>query len=261
MEELYTNSAKRRMLAGEKLTGCWIQTDNTIATEILSNCGFDLLLIDCEHGPTEITRLISHFQAMNGTNCMPMVRAPWNDLVSIKRILDCGAMGIHIPYVNTYEEALNAVKACKYPPEGFRGIAGSPRGNSYGGLKKNQYQQRANQEILVVVAIETPQAVEELDKMLTIEGLDGIFIGPMDLATTMGYFGNPKHPEVQKKIAEIEEKVFRNGTKLLGTVGGSPETANSLFEKGYSYVIMGSDERYVRQGALNELKALKELRK
>ena len=176
---------------------------------------------------------------MNGYGCTPIVRAPWNDFVTIKRILDIGAWGIHVPYVNTAEEARKAVAACLYPPQGIRGVAFSPRANGYG-TAGNEYLQRANDEILIYVALETPQAIDQLDEMLKIDRLDGIFIGPTDLSTSMGHPGNPKHPEVQAAIARIEEKVFASG-KFLGTIAGDYTAAKALFDRGYQLVVTMSD--------------------
>jgi 2-keto-3-deoxy-L-rhamnonate aldolase RhmA len=250
----FSNPIKHRLLKGEKMCGCWIQLASNIATEIIADSGYNILLFDCEHAPIEISTLIQHFQAMRGSGAMSMVRVPWNDLVLIKRVLDCGAQAIHIPYVNTYEEAVAAVRACKYPPIGDRGIAGAPRANYYGD-SSHKYREKANDEILVVVAIETLQGVSEVDKMLTIEGLDGIFIGPLDLSTNMGYFCNPQHPVVQAKIKEIEEKV-KHSNKLLATISSTPEKAIELYNRGYNYIIIGSDERYVRQGATKDVQTI-----
>lgn len=251
----YCNETKHRLLKGEKLSGCWIQLASTIASEIIADSGYDIALIDCEHAPIEIASLVGFFQAMKGSGIMPMVRAPWNDMVAIKRILDCGAPAIHIPYITGYEEAVKAVKYCKYPLEGVRGIAGAQRANFYGDAS-HHYRERANEEILVMLAIETPGAIEELDKIVTIPGLDGIFIGPVDLSTSMGHFCDPSHPEVQEAIRRIESIVLKSG-KLLATVAPTPEKAIELYGRGYSYLIVGSDERYVRLGASKDVKALK----
>ena len=116
--ELYTNTAKHRMLNGEKLSATWSQLASPIATEILAQVGYDIVVVDCEHAPVDPSALIPHLQACNGYGCMTMARAPWNDFVIIKRLLDCGIQGIHIPYVNTKEEAVEAARACKYPPQG-----------------------------------------------------------------------------------------------------------------------------------------------
>ena len=168
-----------------------------------------------------------------------MVRAPWNDMVHIKQILDAGAYGVHIPYVSTREEAEYAVRACRYAPEGTRGIAGSQRAVNYG-TKKAEYYSRANSDIIAMVAIETKEGVENIEEIAAVEGLDGIFIGPADLSTSMGYLANPKAPEVVEAIRKIEDAVLSTD-KFLGTVAPDMEAAARLYDRGYSLIYMLSD--------------------
>ena len=170
---------------------------------------------------------------------VPFVRAPWNDFVTIKRILDAGVSGILVPYVNSAEEAARAVSACKYPLEGIRGIAPSPRAGGYG-MNQRDYLDYANEELDVLVAVETKTAVDHIEEIVKTNGLDGIFIGPMDLATSFGHFCNPKDEEVQEAIRKVESVVL-GSDKFLATVAGSFEEAKKLYEKGYSMVIMMSD--------------------
>ena len=245
MENLYSNSFKKRLKKGEKLSAAWNQSGSSIMAEIFAQVGFDIIVVDCEHAPIDPPQLLPIVQAINGYDCMPMVRAPWNDLVSIKRLLDCGVGGIHIPYVNSLEETIRAVQACKYPPLGYRGIAGSPRAAGYGS-NRGKYLQRANDEILVMIAVETPEAVENLEDILDVEGLDGIFIGPMDLCTTMGYYGEPSHPEVKKTIQYVEKKVIEKG-KLLASVAADIVAAEEMYERGYNYIVFDSDTTTLRK--------------
>ena len=228
------------MLQDGKLTaGAWLQMTSPMSAELMARAGFDWLMIDMEHAPGDYLNLAAQIQAMGATDCVPLVRAPWNDPVAIKRILDTGAMGVLVPYVNSGEEAQNAVAACKYPPEGVRGVAGSPRA-AYFGQNSMAYLKHANREILVIVAIETGEAITNLDVILETVGLDGVFIGPMDLATSMGYFGDPSHPEVQEAISQIEEKTLKTG-KFLGTVGGGWEQARKKYDRGYQLLMLMSD--------------------
>jgi 2-keto-3-deoxy-L-rhamnonate aldolase RhmA len=207
-------------------------------------------MIDMEHAPGDILTLISQIQAMKGSLSVPLVRAPWNDFVVIKRILDAGAQGVLIPYVNNRAEVEQAVKACKYPLAGIRGVAASPRAVGYG-QNTGKYLERANDQIFIMTAIETPEAIENLDDMLQVNGLDGIFIGPMDLASSMGYFGDPSQPEVQAAIRLIEGKVLAAG-KVLATTTGTWEQAQKLFERGYQMLMLMADG-----GALAALAAQK----
>ena len=124
---LFENTLKTKLKAGKKTAGAWVQIASPFTAEILSSVGFDWLMLDMEHGPGDILTLVSQVHAMKGSESVPLVRTPWNDFVAIKRILDAGAQGVLIPYVNNKAEAEEAVKACKYPLEGIRGVAGSPR--------------------------------------------------------------------------------------------------------------------------------------
>lgn len=230
---------KTKLKAGKKTAGAWAQIASPFTAEILSSAGFDWLMLDMEHGPGDFLTLVSQVHAMKGSGSVPLVRTPWNDFVAIKRILDAGAQGVLIPYVNTRAEAEQAVKACKYPPEGMRGVAGSPRAPGYG-QNIGDYLQRANAEIFIMIAVETPEAVASLDEILQVEGLDGFFIGPMDLASSMGYFGDPSQLEVQDAIQTIEKKVLDAG-KVLATTTGTWEGAQELFERGYQMLMLMAD--------------------
>lgn len=184
---------------------------------------------------------MGQFQAVAaaGTGCVPIVRVPWNDQVWIKRILDAGAYGLMIPYVNTVEEATRAVQACKYPPEGVRGIAGSPRAAGYG-RDTASYLKRANDEVFVMLQVETLQAIENVEKIAKIPGVDALFIGPMDLSTSMGHMGNLGHPDVQAAIATVEAKAKKAGMPL-GTISAGWEQAKGLYDRGYQLVTLISD--------------------
>jgi len=239
MEELFTNPLKARLKANAKLAGAWCQLASPMTAELLSKAGFDWLLLDLEHGPGDVLNLISQIQAMASGPALPVVRTPWNDFVAIKRILDAGAYGVIIPYVNTRAEAEAAVRACQYPPEGIRGIAGSPRISGYG-LNLNRYLQRANDEILIITQVETGQAVDNLEEILRVERLDGVFIGPMDLASSLGHLGNPAHPDVQAAIRRIEDIVLKTDKTLCTLVSGF-EQAKVLFDKGYKMVTLMAD--------------------
>jgi len=235
----FENRVKRLLKAGKKTAGAWLQIASPFTAEIMSRAGFDWLLIDMEHGPGDMMTLVSQLQAISGSGVVPIVRAPWNDFVVVKRILDAGAYGILFPYVNTKADAQAAVRACKYPPEGIRGVAGSTRAAGYGQNPKD-YLTKANDEILVIVAVETPEAISQLGQILEVPGVDGVFIGPMDLSTSMGHPFDPSHPDVQAAVAAIEAQVLA-ANKFLGTVSFSWEQAPSLYQKGYQMVTLMAD--------------------
>ncbi len=239
------NTLKTRLKAGQKTIGAFLQTISPVAAEIMSRSGFDWLIVDMEHSPGDFANLQSQLQAMNGSTAVPFCRAPWNDAVAIKRILDTGVMGMLVPYVNTREEAEAAVAACKYPPLGIRGVAGSPRAAGYTRDVK-AYLNSANADTIVMIAVETAEAVRNLDEILAVENLDGIFIGPMDLASSMGYLGDPAQPAVQEMIAVIEKKVLASD-KFLGTVATTWGAANACFEKGYQWLVLMQDGAALRK--------------
>jgi len=240
-----TNPVKQKLKNGQKTIGGFLQTLSPVAAEIMSQSGFDWLIVDLEHAPGDFANLQAQLQAMNGSDVVPFARSPWNDAVAIKRILDTGVMGVLVPYVNTRAEAEAAVAACRYPPEGVRGVAGSPRAAGYTGNVRD-YLASANAEIIVMVAIETIEAVENLDDILQVEGLDGIFIGPMDLASSMGHLGQAAHPEAQEQIAIVEEKVLASD-KFLGTVATTADKAASCFDKGYQWLVLMQDGAALRK--------------
>lgn len=241
------NTTTERMRRGEKLCASWAQLTNNISAEILAEAGFDVIVPDMEHAPYTLSRLVSVLQAIKGTGCFSMVRAPWNDAVIIKQILDCGAQGIHVPYVSTREEAEYAVKCCKYPLEGIRGVASSQRATCYG-MQKMEYFARANKDIIVMVAIETPEGVANVDEIASVEGLDGIFIGPSDLSTSMGHFYKPSDPEVQEAIRKIE-KAAKEKNKFLATAAADFDSAKVLYDRGYTLVYYMSDVSAVANAA------------
>ncbi len=236
----YDNPVRGKLRSGQPTCGAFLQIDSAISAEILARAGFDWLIVDMEHAPVDIASLVRQFQAIgNAQGCAPFARAPWNDPVFIKRVLDAGAHGIVIPYVNTPQEAQAAVAACKFPPDGIRGAAMSPRAARYGQCDKDFFA-RSNEETLVIVSVETIEAVGNLDSILATPGLDGIFIGPMDLAASMGHGGDPSCEAVQKAIAEIEAKVLASD-KFLGTIATSREKARDCVSRGYRWLILMQD--------------------
>jgi 2-keto-3-deoxy-L-rhamnonate aldolase RhmA len=178
------NLLKEKLSKGIPVIGTFVGIGHSDVTERLSRVGYDWLLIDGEHAPLSLETMQVMLQAMNGSNCTPLIRPQWNDMVIIKRALDIGAHGVLVPWVNTKEQAEYAVRACKYPPEGLRG-----RGPRRASLFDPDYFPTANNEIMVVVQIETKEALNNLDDILSVNGVDACYIGPMDLSMSMGLGG------------------------------------------------------------------------
>ena len=256
LNENFYNSPKHLLKDGKKVLGAWLQMSSPYAAEIFAKAEVDVLMVDMEHGPNDILSLIDQFRAMGRFNGVPFVRAPWNDMVAIKRILDAGAYGILVPYVNSAEEARQAVSYCKYPMEGVRGVAPSPRAPGFG-MNSANYMQHANEETLVMTAVETMEAVEHIEEIVQVEGLDGIFIGPMDLATSMGHFCNPSHPDVQAAIRKVEQTVIGSG-KFLATVASGMEDARKKYDRGYGLVVAFADGGVLGSVAMKNVKEFHE---
>jgi 2-keto-3-deoxy-L-rhamnonate aldolase RhmA len=247
MTQLIDNHAKHALKAGRATAGAWLSLCNGIAAEIMGDAGFDWLLIDMEHGHGDYQTLLGQLQALSGSRTTPIVRVQWNDPAVIKRVLDMGAHGVMIPLVGSRAEAEAAVRACKYPPEGIRGVAGGHRAGGFGRLAAD-YWKRANTEILVIVQVETREAVAQIDGMLGVAGVDVAFIGPADLAAALGHLGDPKHPDVVDAIGRVETAAKRAGV-ALGTISRNWEEARTLYGRGYQMVTLCSDAGLVSQGA------------
>jgi 2-keto-3-deoxy-L-rhamnonate aldolase RhmA len=253
MTKLIDNRVKRELRAGRRTAGAWLSLCSPIAAEIAGDAGFDWLLIDMEHGPGDYQTLLGQLQALSGSPTTPLVRVQGNDPAVIKRVLDLGAQGVMIPLVGNRRESEAAVRACKYPPEGIRGVAGSHRAAGFGRFS-GDYWKRANGEILVIVQIETPEAVQEIDDIVAVSGVDVAFIGPADLSAALGHLGDPKHPDVQAAIARVEGAAKRAGV-ALGTISRNADEAAALYGQGYQMVTLGSDASFVAQGAAAAVKS------
>jgi 2-keto-3-deoxy-L-rhamnonate aldolase RhmA len=245
------NELKRRLKAGEQLYGTWITVESPMMTELMSSLGFDYFVIDTEHAPLNILMAQTLMQAMRpDTKTTPIVRVWWNDLVAIKRALDIGAYGILVPWVNSKEEAESAVKATRYAPYGLRGC-GPRRARMF----DPDYYETANKEIMVVVQIETKEAVANIEDICSVDGVDATYIGPADLSASYGYLGNMSHPDVQKAI-DVVYDVSKSAGIGAGIHQASGSTIPVRINKGYNLVTLGNDLIYARMGVLAQLKEL-----
>lgn len=241
------NHVKRSLREGRPTAGSWLHLCSAISAEIVSRAGFDWLLIDMEHGHGDYQTLLAQLQAIEGSPSIPIVRVQWNDPAVIKRVLDLGAYGVMVPWVGGRAEAEAAVRAVRYPPQGIRGIAGSHRAGGYG-RHAAEYWKRANDEILVVIQIETPTAVAEIEDIVRVPGVDVVFVGPADLSASLGHLGNPEHPDVQAAMARVESAAKAAGV-ALGNITRSWEQARELYARGYQFLTLCSDTALVVQGA------------
>mgnify|MGYP006284935451 CR=1 FL=1 len=232
------NQFRRDMLARKRLIGCWCSLANPVTTEVLGLAGFDWLLLDGEHAPNDVTTLIPQLLALKDSRSAPIVRPPWNDTVVIKRLLDAGFYNLLIPFIESADEAQRAVAATRYPPAGVRGVSVAMRHNRYGTVP--DYLKQVNDNITVLVQIESRPGLEAVDAIAAVDGIDGVFVGPSDLAAAMGQIGNASHPDVQQAIRHILERSHANG-KACGILAPVEADARRYLEWGFDFVAVGSD--------------------
>jgi len=236
--ELPRNRFKHAIAEGRLQIGLWSQLAEATAAEVLADAGYDFVVIDAEHAPNEVLTTIPQLQVLDRSPTSAVLRMPWNDLVLIKRYLDIGAQTLLVPYVQNAEEARRAVYGVRYPPLGGRGVGTMHRANRYGRIK--DYLTRAASEICLLVQVETEEALDQLEEIAAVDGLDGVFIGPSDLSASMGHVGNPNHPDVQAAITAVPNRLKSIG-KPAGILTPVEAEARRYIEAGYVYVAVGSD--------------------
>jgi 4-hydroxy-2-oxoheptanedioate aldolase len=244
--ELPQNSFKRALRAGKAQIGLWSSLSSHYSVEAIAGAGYDWLLLDCEHSPNDLESLLAQLQACAPYPTHPVVRVPWNDMVNIKRVLDIGAQSLLIPYVCSVEEARAAVAATRYPPAGVRGVAGVTRATRFGRIK--DYARRAHEELCVLVQVETRPALDQLEAICAVEGVDGVFIGPADLHASMGYTGETANPAVMPLIEEAMRRIARTG-KAPGYLSPVEADAKRMLAAGCTFCAVGADTGILARGA------------
>lgn len=235
-----TNHLKRRLAddGEEPPVGTWFMSAAPQAVEALGFCGFDFIVVDMEHVPVDVPQLAHLLRALAATPTPPAVRITSNDRVVIKRVLDAGAGTVIVPFVQSAEEAADAVRAAKYPPLGIRGVAAVQRASRFGAA--TDYLARANDETCVVAQLETPEAIDRLPEIAAVDGLDAVFVGPNDLAAAMGHIGSVGNDEVQRKVEQAARVAKAEGI-AAGALAPNVAMAQRFIDYGYSYVAIASD--------------------
>ncbi len=223
---------------GRAPLGTWLMSGSTIVAEAMGRAGFAWGVLDMEHAPLDLATLVGLLQALGGTGLAPVTRVPWNDTVTIKRVLDAGVQTLLVPFVQNADEAARAVAATRYPPEGVRGMAAMSRGSLFGTIP--DYYAAANRRIAVIVQLETLAAVKSLEAIAAVPGVDGLFLGPADLSGSMGVPGQMAHPQVKAVMAEVAQRARAAG-RWVGTVGGTAEAVQEYRAMGYHFVAVASD--------------------
>lgn len=244
--EMPKNAFKQALAEGRTQIGLWSSMPDAYVAEGLAGAGFDWLLFDTEHAPADPITVLPMLQAVNGLGVTPIVRPAWNDPVLIKRFLDIGAQTLLIPFVQSAEEARAAVTAMRFPPHGGRGVAGLTRATGYGRIKG--YAQNAHNELCCLVQVETRTALDAIEDIAAVDGVDGIFVGPSDLAASLGHPGDNAHPEVLSAIDDAIARIQAAG-KPAGILAIGEELARRSLAQGAKFVAVGSDMTVLMRGA------------
>jgi 4-hydroxy-2-oxoheptanedioate aldolase len=249
------NTALQKLRAGQPAIGGWLSVPSSFSAEIMANQGFDWLCVDTQHGAIDFSTALPMIQAISLTPTMPFVRVPWNEPSIIMKYLDAGAYGIIVPMIETKADAEAAVWATRYPPQGMRS-SGPFRATLYAG---SDYQDHANEELLLAVMIETPKALENLEEIASVPGIDVLYIGPSDLSQALGLgprynADNPKHAETVTRIREVCE---RHGV-IPGVHTSGNALTNRYVREGFRMVMLTTDAGGIATGARRELDAVRE---
>lgn len=240
------NRFKRALKDGRQQIGLWNSLPGTVVAELLATCGFDWVVIDTEHSVTDVPDTLAMMQAMAPYRTQVVVRPASNDVVLIKRILDLGAQTLLIPYVQNADEARAAVAAMRYAPRGIRGVAGLTRASVFGQVAG--YHSRAEEELCLIVQVETAEALSRIPEIAAVDGVDALFIGPADLAASMGHVGDMRHPDVVAAI-EAGVRAIVTAGKPAGILTLDPDFARTCIGWGTTFTAVGMDIALLAQGA------------
>ncbi len=229
-----TNPVKEKLRNGQPTFGTWLTLGDLYATRVISRLGWDWVTLDIEHSAIDWQQATTIFGAIADAGCVPLARVPEGNHHYIKRVLDAGAWGIVVPMVDTVEQAKTAIAAAKYPPEGNRSVGGGMHSMNFGATA-GDYRAQANDEILVVLQTESPEGVANAEGIYSLPGCDAIFIGPNDLANSLGHAGNIPHPDVQDAMDKIAEATLA-ANKILGLMIYNSEGARKWRDKGARFI-------------------------
>lgn len=252
------NKIKRMLREGKTVVGAYIQSADPYTSEMMGMAGFDFLLLDTEHSPIDVPQVNNILIAVKGTESTVIARAIWNDPVNIKRILDTGVEGIIVPWVNTAEQCRAAVAACKYPPAGIRGFGPRRAVRIHSGSNLKDYATHANDNVSVFAQIETMEAVNNLDTILKVPGLDGIMIGPADLSGSIGRLPEIDHPDVDAVINRVLAKCQEHGVPF-GMFTHTLERAKKWISRGCRIATAGGDLDFISEGIARAKKGIAEI--
>lgn len=232
------NAFKAGLMQGRSQIGLWSAIPDAFVAEALAGSGFDWILLDTEHSPSDVLTVLPQLQALAPYDVSPVVRPATNDPVLIKRFLDIGAQTLLIPYVQTAAEAKAAVEATRYPPRGIRGVSALTRATRFGRVAV--YAEAAESELCLLVQVETREALDRLEEIAAVEGVDGVFVGPADLAASLGFAGKPGHPEVVRAVEDAIRRITAAG-KPAGILTPDNAFAKRCIGLGTTFTAVGVD--------------------
>lgn len=253
--DLPTNSFKRALAGGGTQIGLWLGLASGYSAEIVAGAGFDWLLIDGEHAPNDVRTILAQLQAVAPYPSHPVVRPVEGDPALIKQLLDVGAQTLLVPMVETAEQAAALVAATRYPPHGIRGV-GTALARAARWAQVDGYLGRAEEEICLLLQVESAKGLENLAAIAATEGVDGVFIGPADLAASLGHLGNPAHPEVRAVIEQAIDTICATG-KAAGILAADPQVARAYLDRGARFVAVGVDTVLLAKAARSLATAFK----
>ena len=236
--EIPHNKFKTLLVQGRQQIGLWCTLSDPYVCELMAGSRFDWLLIDTEHAPADVESVLAQLQAISAYDVAPIVRPATNSTVLIKRYLDIGVQTLLIPYVQSAQEAAQAVAAMRYAPEGVRGVSTITRATKFGRIKN--YMQRAVEQLCLLVQIESVAGLDALEEIAAVEGVDGIFIGPADLAASLGHPGNTDHPDVKAAVEKAIKRIVACG-KPAGVLTLDTAYARRLIACGTTFTSVGLD--------------------
>jgi 4-hydroxy-2-oxoheptanedioate aldolase len=247
---MHKNRLKGKLRNGKVVFGSYVYSGSPAVVELMGYVGLDFVVFDYEHGPFSLDSLESLIRTADGVGLTPIVKLPDNDPVKILQVLDRGVMGIHVSHVETKQDAIEVVKAAKYFPLGERGIATTPRSAQYGYQNKDEYIKMSNEETMLILVIESITGIDNLSEILSVEGIDQINIGVFDLSQSLGIPGQFDHPKEREAI-DRAVKIGKEKGVPLGIVPHGLKMAQEVIEKGFQYIMYGTDMTYLT-GALKE---------
>lgn len=253
--QLEPNLFTRALCEGRPQIGFWLTLSSNVVAEVIAHAGYDWVLLDMEHSPNDYFSVLGQLQAFGGSETTAIVRVEWNDPVAVKRVLDLGASGILFPMIQSVDEAERAVAATRYPPRGIRGVAGSTRATKFGRI--TNYAGQVEQEMSVLLQLETVAAVEQAEAIAEVDGINGLFFGPADISADMGLLGKPMDPAVWELIRPVAKKLIAKGMPV-GTLVLDAGFAAELLRDGFSFVACGVDSAVLSRGADTLLAHVKE---